>query len=422
MKKELRALISLNLCFAMLLSLLSPMAAFAVDKKSTTSYAFVLESTMVEMNLAVGEVLEVKAIDTDGCLVVYTVHDTTLFDGYGHDGKCINTWLKIEDGMVTGIAENQMVVTDCGEISSTSCILYNGEVTATCGEETIFVNVTAEDCEAEGCATGEEIDSVDACGVGTRPCSVDVTGNVYALYDENKQVICALAAGALEEVSLVKTWYVGAEDETDAEAKLYSDGRMEITGKGAIKSFSHSGYDVTALFVGDGITNIPDYLLDNKKTLQFVKLGQNVQTVGYDAFGDCSNLTEVVFNEGLKRIEGYAFANTAIRHFATGDVTQIDYRAFANCSELQSVTVHGDLQSLGSDAFRNCVKLRNVSWKNDQCLNMSTGAFYNAGSEGAGITLTAYGSIPASLFYVSGNDIGENGEGHWRLPLWPQAQ
>ena len=107
--------------------------------------------------------------------------------------------------------------------------------------------------------------------------------------------------------------------------------------------------------------------------------------VGYGAFHNCSNITTIVLNEGVKRCGEYAFANSGVTgmEFMEG-LTDIGANAFSGCAgmgtltlpstvtnvqdyafsgdkALKSVVVPEGVQSLGSYAFSGCSALEDVS-------------------------------------------------------------
>ena len=54
----------------------------------------------------------------------------------------------------------------------------------------------------------------------------------------------------------------------------------------------------------------------------------------------------------------------------TYTVTGISYAAFANCSELISVTIPRSIECIGQDAFKNCTKLSTVYFNAENCKEM----------------------------------------------------
>lgn len=72
----------------------------------------------------------------------------------------------------------------------------------------------------------------------------------------------------------------------------------------------------------------------------------------YGAFAKCKNLKEVKLNDGLKKIGGSAFAESAIESVEIPkSVKTIGQVAFAQCSRLQTVALNEGLEEIGIWAF-----------------------------------------------------------------------
>ena len=196
------------------------------------------------------------------------------------------------------------------------------------------------------------------------------------------------------------------------------------------------GTGITKVEIPDSVTEIKYNAFKNCKSLKTVKLSKSLSSMYYGAFENCvsltsieipkslqvadvysgtssgpfrgcSNLTTVTFEEGATEIarglfegcpgltsivipdtvtviEGYAFANSALKEVVIGSnvtsieynafygtgiteieipdsVTQIEYYAFMNCTSLESVTLSASLTSLGTYVFKNCEKLQSIS-------------------------------------------------------------
>jgi len=231
---------------------------------------------------------------------------------------------------------------------------------------------------------------------------------------------------------VVQTWSIGALDETDATATLYSDGRLVISGEGEIKSGNWSN-TITSLVIEDGITNVPANAFNNFDSLTRVTLGGDIETIGSNAFKDCGSLSDVTLGSGIINIGYRAFYNCPLLKgidFPSGlsaigsqafynsgliginipnSVTDIDSQAFANCTTLSSIKIGTGLRWLGDSVFSDCKNLTQIAWNAKSCndLYADSSVFYAAGKDSTGITLTigtSVTSIPAYLFYTSSND------------------
>ena len=63
--------------------------------------------------------------------------------------------------------------------------------------------------------------------------------------------------------------------------------------------------------IPDGVTVIPDGAFD-QSGITGITLGKNVKTVGRKAFYNCQNILSITLNEGLSKIESYAFTGAVV--------------------------------------------------------------------------------------------------------------
>lgn len=86
---------------------------------------------------------------------------------------------------------------------------------------------------------------------------------------------------------------------------------------------------------------VPDSLTKGKEkdSIVRVEFGPKVRKVGADAFRGCSNLEEIVFEEGT---------------------VEIGFCAFADCVNLTKVTLPASIRSIGGGAFVGCERLADV--------------------------------------------------------------
>ena len=93
---------------------------------------------------------------------------------------------------------------------------------------------------------------------------------------------------------------------------------------------------------------IPDAVTYNEKTY-------SVTSIGYYAFGNCSNLTSVAIPNSVTNIDSRAFAgcSSLTSVIIPNSVTKIDRFTFANCSSLRTVFIPSSVTTINADAFSN---------------------------------------------------------------------
>ena len=201
---------------------------------------------------------------------------------------------------------------------------------------------------------------------------------------------------------------------------------------------SGDGIDVT---LGDNVKHVPAYLFyssnPNYKSpkIKTVTLGNSVTNIGDSAFRSCTGLTkinwnaknvkdsnssysaffsnagtsgdgiEIVFNDNVKGIPGYAFCGANVKSVIIGsNVTSIGAGAFEDCTGLTSITIPDSVTSIGNRAFDGCTGLTEINWnaKNVSDFSSYNDVFSNAGTAEDGIDVV-FGDdvkrVPAYLFY-----------------------
>ena len=106
--------------------------------------------------------------------------------------------------------------------------------------------------------------------------------------------------------------------------------------------------------------------------LVVVDIPEGIESIGVNAFFQCSNLTTVSLPRTLTSIGECAFLDC--RSLETVNLLHTNLQelgeyVFAQCIELKSMTIPDTLQTLGRNVFYNCSKLLpsniDISWNND---------------------------------------------------------
>jgi hypothetical protein len=149
----------------------------------------------------------------------------------------------------------------------------------------------------------------------------------------------------------------------------------------------------------------------------------SVASIGFDAFGDCSNLTGVTIPNSVTSIGSRAFVScTGLTNLTIpNSVTSIDGYAFGSCYNVTSLTIPNSVTSIGTSAFGYCSGLTNVTMGSG-VTDIGDEAFYNCtglksvtflgnapsleGSAVFAATTDNYGNItsydPATVYYYYG--------------------
>ena len=157
--------------------------------------------------------------------------------------------------------------------------------------------------------------------------------------------------------------------------KLYEDGTLNISGKGAMKNYDREGdnpspvynnLSVKKVVIEDGVTSIGDAAFYDCNNLTSITIPDSVTSIGNAAFSFCSSLTSITIPDGVTSIGNSAFSNCNILTSITipNSVTSIGAYAFSYCSSLTSITIPDSVTSIGDYAFRNCSSLTSITIPN----------------------------------------------------------
>ena len=148
--------------------------------------------------------------------------------------------------------------------------------------------------------------------------------------------------------------------------------------------------EIPATLDGYTVTGLGDLSFSERTSLGSVTLGENIQTIGEeafyacpiletltingavtsmgkDAFADCPSLTSVTLGQNIKTIGEKAFYNCPVLNnvIIPQNVTSIGPRAFNKCTGLITLTINSPVMSMGEYAFADCNQLTSLSLCND---------------------------------------------------------
>ena len=153
--------------------------------------------------------------------------------------------------------------------------------------------------------------------------------------------------------------------------KLYADGTLNISGKGAMKDYSYdsnqspvyNNSNVKKVVIEDGVTSIGAYAFYECSSLTSITIPDGVTSIGISAFRNCSSLTSITIPDSVTSIGNSAFyyCKSLTNITIPDSVTSIGNFAFYNCRGLTSITIPDSVTSIGESAFSNCSSLQTIS-------------------------------------------------------------
>ena len=142
----------------------------------------------------------------------------------------------------------------------------------------------------------------------------------------------------------------------------------------------------------NGTIDVEREMFSGRTTLKSVKFGPNVGTIGSDAFNGCSNLTAL----DLGGVQDIGFAGCSMTELTIpGTVKHIGANAFINCDDITEIVFQEHLDENGKSdvemvieplAFRQADKIWNIYIKTEGNLTCKNNAFDFATTFGHGST------------------------------------
>ena len=261
--------------------------------------------------------------------------------------------------------------------------------------KTVTIRDTVTTIDSEAFSYCSNLKSV-TIGKGIRTIDYNAFSSCSALETvtiDNYEMLVSLGNNAFPSTAAVtyrstageavplQSWEIGTQDETDATATLYTDGRLVISGQGSIKTGGWNKAAIKAIEIQDGITSIPESAFYEYTALESVQIGDGIRSIPYQAFSFCTALREITLPDSVTSIGGYAFYGCSALETVSfpKNLTSIGYNAFENCSSLREVDLPDSVSTIGEYAFSNCRSLETLHLP-ESLSTIQSSAFANCAS------------------------------------------
>lgn len=143
------------------------------------------------------------------------------------------------------------------------------------------------------------------------------------------------------------------------------DGVLIISGGGELLNtpWQTSYHDatvqsITAVIVGNGITDLPYSAFMDHDSLVHVTIGDGITYIPPETFIGCTSLTQVDFGANITLIDGGAFERCGLKELTLPDtITFINMGAFSDCAELTKIKIPPSVSGIGEGVFDGCESL-----------------------------------------------------------------
>ncbi len=120
---------------------------------------------------------------------------------------------------------------------------------------------------------------------------------------------------------------------------------------------------LTSIVIPNSVTSIGDKTFIGCESLTSIVIPNSVITIGDSAFSSCSTLTSVTIPDSVSIIGNHAFEDcTSLKSIVIPDtVTQIGNQIFSSCTSLTSITIPKSVKSIGINPVSGCTALENIA-------------------------------------------------------------
>lgn len=148
---------------------------------------------------------------------------------------------------------------------------------------------------------------------------------------------------------------------SDVETIIINNGVTTI-GFAAFDDFTN----LTNITIPDSITSIGGIAFARCVHLTSLSIPSSVSNIGYGTFEYCNNLNNVIIGNSVTNIGECAFFGCDSLTSVTipDSTTSIGNSAFSGCSGLTDVTIGDSVTSIGDSTFKKCVKLTDITIPN----------------------------------------------------------
>ena len=197
---------------------------------------------------------------------------------------------------------------------------------------------------------------------------------------------------------------------------------------------------LTSISVPNSVTNIGKEAFFNCSDLLSIIFPNSLTSIGYFAFGYCQNITSVIIPKYVTSIDGTAFSGCSGLTSIAVENGNATYDSRNNCNAIiytnnntivvgcKNTIIPNSVTSIGDYAFANCSNLKSISIPNS-VISIGTQAFFNCGFTSIiipnSVTSIGVGAFYDCVFLKSitiPNSVTEIGESAFASTKWYDNQ
>lgn len=114
--------------------------------------------------------------------------------------------------------------------------------------------------------------------------------------------------------------------------------------------------------IPNGVKVIKSCAFKNCNKLKQIKFSKSLQSIEYEAFNSCINLSDIKIPSNVTEIQEEVFSNCKnLKNIELSEnIEEISYELFSNCTSLETIEIPSKVTAIESSAFKMCKNLKNI--------------------------------------------------------------
>ena len=289
---------------------------------------------------------------------------TDFYNNMQKDCSLIVISVRIESG-ITGIGDNAFSGCSFRDISIPNSVTSIGD--------NAFLNCSSELTITTPCNNEYVINYAKTNNIQT---NISHTYKFDSVDTDNKIVTykCENCEETKTE-TFTESWDVSENQNNSVIAVLTTDGTLIISGTGRMKDYDSDTYlpyynkkeSIKKVIIEEGVESIGENAFGTCSSLTNITIPSSVTAIGACAFQKCSSLISIIIPKGVTDIKIATFngCDSLISVTIPESVTNIQRLAFGNCNNLSNITIPKSVTNIEDFAFINCDQLQNMEVDNN---------------------------------------------------------
>lgn len=182
-----------------------------------------------------------------------------------------------------------------------------------------------------------------------------------------KRITSVITATAISVCCMNFTQYDYEKNSSIVSSAAELDFKTSINEDGTIAVYGYTGTDEKVIIPptidGKNVTAIGKCCFEDNLTIKEAVLPDTIRIIDYKAFANCKNLETINFPDNLETIGDYAFTTChSLKSIDLKNVKKLDECSFQLCISLEEIYVPGSVATVPNHAFHGCHSVKTLTF------------------------------------------------------------